>query len=92
LRRQLDTAAALTVQFLGTRSARVEIAAAAVSDANVEIVVAVQNLSGYKLPAAYPSRRAWLYVTVSDAAGNLLFESGKLSPDGTGNACCGPAS
>lgn len=80
---ELDTAAARTVQFLGTRSAHVAIAEAAAADANVELVVVVRNLSGHKLPTAYPSRRAWLYVTARDAAGNVLFESGKLRPDGS---------
>jgi hypothetical protein len=49
--------------------------------------VAVENLAGHKLPTAYPSRRVWLHVTVSDASGRVLFESGKLRADGaiTGN-------
>jgi hypothetical protein len=35
-----------------------------------------------------PSRRAWLHVVVKDATGHIVFESGKLNPDGsiTGNA------
>ena len=48
----------------------------------------VENLTGHKLPTAYPSRRAWLHVVVTAADGHVVFESGKLNPDGSiaGNA------
>ena len=35
-----------------------------------DVDVAVANLTGHKLPTAYPSRRAWLHVTVRDDAGS----------------------
>ena len=54
----------------------------------VAIEVLAENLSGHKLPTAFPSRRAWLHVIVRDADGNIVFESGKLRADGSieGNA------
>jgi hypothetical protein len=45
--------------------------------------VLVQNLTGHKLPTAYPSRRAWLHVVVRDANGHVVFESGALNADGS---------
>jgi hypothetical protein len=46
------------------------------------IDVAVRNLAGHKLPTAYPSRRAWLHVTVRDRDGQRVFESGAVEPSG----------
>jgi hypothetical protein len=50
--------------------------------------VRVENLTGHKLPTAYPSRRAWLHVVLTAADGRIVFESGKLNADGSiaGNA------
>lgn len=42
----------------------------------LEIRIQAINRTGHKLPTAFPSRRIWLHVTVSDASGAKVFESG----------------
>jgi hypothetical protein len=54
-----------------------------VIDGQLHAVVGVRNLTGHKLPGGYPSRRAYLHVTVTDPAGNVVFESGRMNPDGS---------
>lgn len=43
--------------------------------------VKVTNLTGHKLPSAYPSRRVWLHLTVRDGSGKAVFESGGWDPE-----------
>lgn len=83
LPQELDAAVARTKEFLHTKSARVEIENLQLTPRGLAIEVLTQNLTGHKLPTAYPSRRAWLHVTVRDSKGQVLFESGALNHDGS---------
>ena len=84
----LTTASAETRAFLQSQAAKLSISDPALASGKISFAVTVQNLTGHKLPTAYPSRRAWLHVTVADASRKVIFESGKLNADGsiTGNA------
>jgi hypothetical protein len=82
LPQELDGTIRRTLQFLGTDTARVMIDSARASAESLEFAVSVQSLAGHKLPTAYPSRRVWLHVTVRDASGSIVFESGAVRPDG----------
>ena len=61
---------------------RCTIARAEGDSGQLAIDVMVRNLTGHKLPTAYPSRRAWLHVTIRDRDGQVIFESGAIEPSG----------
>jgi cytochrome c551/c552 len=80
---ELTTQAEKTVTFLQSQSARVSIPRVELVSDRLHVQVLVQNLTGHKMPTAYPSRRAWLHVTIRDARENKVFESGALHADGS---------
>ena len=80
---ELKAANARTREFLQTQAAKVTIQRVDSMDGKLAIDVLTQNLSGHKLPTAFPSRRVWLHLQVKDEQGNVVFESGKLRPDGS---------
>jgi hypothetical protein len=51
-------------------------------------VLQVNNIAGHKFPTGIPTRRTWIHLTVADAAGQVIFDSGKPLADGRieGNA------
>jgi hypothetical protein len=79
----MDAAMKRTTEFLKTQAAKVTIGAIDRTADGVAVEVHVENLSGHKLPTAYPSRRVWLHVVVRDGNGRVAFESGALNPDGS---------
>ncbi|MBN2344420.1 MAG: hypothetical protein JXX29_09820 [Deltaproteobacteria bacterium] len=40
--------------------------------------VSISNLAGHKLPTAYPSRRVWIELKVTDQNGKTVFHSGRI--------------
>jgi hypothetical protein len=88
LPQELDAAVRRTREHLESETADLTIGNLQRTRDSLAFDVSVTNLAGHKLPTAYPSRRAWLHVTVRDAAGAVLFESGAVRADGSiqGNA------
>lgn len=79
---ELDRAVNRTVSHLQSESANVSVDRMELAGSTLGFDVAAQNLSGHKLPTGYPSRRVWLHVTVRDAGGRVVFESGAVDAKG----------
>ena len=79
---QMEATARLTERQLREATATVVVSPPAFSGASVVFDVTVRNLAGHKYPTGYPSRRSWLHVTVRDASGAVVFESGAISAAG----------
>ena len=80
---ELDTAAIRTIAHLQSEAAAVRVEGLDAQNGRLVAAVSVENLGGHKLPTAYPSRRAWLHVTVRDRSGKIVFESGALNANGS---------
>ena len=80
---ELTAAADRTIEFLQSQAARVTIRKVDVVSSQLSVDVFVENLTGHKLPTAFPSRRAWLHLLVRDVNGRTVFESGALNSDGS---------
>jgi cytochrome c551/c552 len=79
---ELDAAARATLRQLESDTAAIAITRAAVVDGRLDAEIDVRNLTGHKLPTGYPSRRVWVHLTVRDAAGAVVFESGAVDAAG----------
>jgi hypothetical protein len=82
-RPEFEAAANRTVEHLQSEAAKISVSSVQVANGRVQAEISVENLGGHKLPTAYPSRRVWLHVTVKDANGRAVFESGALNPQGS---------
>ena len=79
---------ARVVDQIGQRAARLTVERLVLEEGLLVADLKVAVLTGHKFPTSFPSRRAWLHVTVADAAGTVIWESGAQDADGTisGNA------
>ncbi|MBM3988995.1 MAG: hypothetical protein FJ294_13680 [Planctomycetes bacterium] len=77
----LERVASATRAQLAHATARIELRNVQRESGKLQFDLAVENLTGHKLPSGYPSRRAWLSVEVRE--GNAtLFESGVVDTEG----------
>jgi hypothetical protein len=79
---ELEATARATERQLQQETATVSVSAPQLSGRTLSFDVDVRNLSGHKFPTGYPSRRTWLHVTVLDARGAKVFESGAIDETG----------
>ena len=80
---EFEAAATRTTEHLKSKTALISIDRVDVSGGRLQAEISLENLSGHKFPTAYPSRRAWLHVTIKDRNNVVFFESGALNPNGS---------
>mgnify|MGYP006294033617 FL=1 len=83
LPQELEETAQASEDNLANKAATVRVEPVERDNGRLLFDVVVTNLAGHKVPSAYPSRRAWLHLTVRDAGGGVVFESGAMRPDGS---------
>ncbi len=83
LPQDLENASTQTMQNLAENTAQLSIERAEISNNHLTLDVKITQLAGHKLPTAYPSRRVWLHVALTDRNGQTVFESGKFKADGS---------
>ncbi len=79
---ELEASARATAEQVRTQAAALTIERADNAGGRLTIDLTARNLTGHKLPTAYPSRRAWLHVTIRDRNARVVFESGAVAPSG----------
>jgi len=83
-----DATRTRVVDQIGERTTSLTMKSLELEDGVLTATLEVAALTGHKFPTSFPSRRAWLHVTVADAAGTVIWESGARNADGaiSGNA------
>lgn len=79
---EMDASVRRAMTHLERETARLTIDDPRRNGGQLTATVSLRNLTGHKFPTAYPSRRAWLHVTVRDRLGAVVFESGAVGNDG----------
>ncbi len=74
---------ASTLDQLRNRTATLALDEVGLSGSELAATVVITSHVGHKFPSGFPSRRVWLHVTVRDAAGGVVFESGAVNADGS---------
>jgi hypothetical protein len=73
----------LTRRQLHNDTAKLGLENVRLADGTLSLDAVIQSKVGHKLPSAYPSRRAWLHLTVRNRNQQIIFESGAYNQDGS---------
>lgn len=77
-----DTTYARVTEQLENTTAVMALQNTVLEDGELSAEAVIQLRTGHKFPTGFPSRRAWLHITVTAADGTVVFESGAYEADG----------
>ncbi len=80
---QLNDSIARTEDFLQNETADLAIIDAQTSGQTLTATLEVTNKAGHKFPTGFPSRKAWIFLTITDGNSMVVFESGTPQTDGS---------
>jgi len=80
---QFDSALQRATNQLQEETSQLSIEQIEIDGTNMNVRVKVESQVGHKFPSGFPSRRVWLYFKVEDSKGNIVFESGGWSENGS---------
>lgn len=72
-----------TLDQLQSNTVELSILEAKVEGDTARILVRIENKAGHKFPTGFPSRRAWIHLTITDPSGQKIFESGVPENNGS---------
>jgi len=64
-------------------AANIELAHGSLTNGQLDFALKINSFSGHKLPTGIPLRRIILNVKVKNKNGQIVFESGRINPDGS---------
>jgi hypothetical protein len=79
---QFETIVGHAQDQIENQSAALTISGATVKNGRLAAEIQIQSKVGHKFPAGFPSRRAWLHITLLDKDRQVVFESGAFTADG----------
>jgi len=70
------------LDLLQNETAEISIQEAETESDLITVMVEIDQIAGHKFPTGFPSRRAWIHLTVTDRNGGVIFESGNYDKEG----------
>jgi len=81
-RAQISAALDRAVAQLHGQTAEVKLGDLTITGDTLSLMVETKSQVGHKFPSGFPSRRVWVHLMVKDAAGKMVFESGRYEDNG----------
>lgn len=79
---QLEQTRLRLISQMQSATANLTVTDVRVGESELEVRLRVSSLVGHKFPSGFPSRRAWIHLTLKDKDGVTVFDSGRPDEGG----------